>query len=247
MCGTCGCDEPSGTERVALERDVLAKNDAIAEHNRLKLSGLGALTVNLMSSPGSGKTTLLEATLRALDGRTPVAVVEGDQAASLDADRLRALGCRTVQLNTGSGCHLDAEMLGRALGELDPEPGTLIFVENVGNLVCPALFDLGEQHKVVLAATTEGEDKPLKYPHMFRAADLVLLTKTDLLEHLDFDAEHFESHLNRINPRARLLRICAPTGDGLDQWLDWLRSAHSASSASSASSEPSAAAASASS
>lgn len=244
MCGTCGCEAPSGTRTLELERDVLAKNDAIAEHNRLRLNALDAVAINLMSSPGSGKTTLLEATLRALDGRSPVAVVEGDQAASLDADRLRALGCRTVQLNTGSGCHLDAEMLDRALAELDLEPGTVLFVENVGNLVCPALFDLGEQHKVVLAATTEGEDKPLKYPHMFRAADLVLLTKTDLLPHLDFDEAHFASHLSRINPRARLLSVCAPRGDGMDQWLGWLRSARSvpsgsASAASSAASSAS--------
>jgi hydrogenase nickel incorporation protein HypB len=210
---------------VALEANVLAKNDDLAEVNRVRLRRGGVAAINLMSSPGSGKTTLLERTVRELATQRDVLVIEGDQATPIDAERLRATGCRTVQVNTGSGCHLDAGMLARALDELDPPPGALVFVENVGNLVCPALFDLGEQRRVVLASTTEGEDKPLKYPHMFRAADAVLLTKIDLLEHLSFDSEHFAAHLRRVNPEAELLGVSAVSGQGLDHWLRWVRSA----------------------
>lgn len=239
MCGTCGCDEVSnetvsrgadehpGTghrDTVAVERDVLAKNDEIAEDNRAWLASRECFAVNLMSAPGSGKTTLLESTVRELTVDVFVGAVEGDQAGSLDADRLRAVGCRVVQINTGSGCHLDADMLARALRELDPPRRSLVVVENVGNLVCPALFDLGERRRVVLASTTEGEDKPLKYPHMFRAADLVVLTKSDLIPHLTFEVDHFARHLRRINPSAELLVTSAVSGEGLDQWFSWLRS-----------------------
>ncbi|CAM2910687.1 hydrogenase nickel incorporation protein HypB [Saccharomonospora xinjiangensis] len=227
MCGTCGCDEvtAAGTnETVTVEKDVLAKNDRIAEENRAWLASRSVFAVNLMSAPGSGKTTLLEATVRVLADDVFVGAVEGDQAGSLDADRLRAVGCRVVQINTGSGCHLDAGMLARALRELDPQRGSLVVVENVGNLVCPALFDLGERRRVVLASTTEGEDKPLKYPHMFRAADLVVLTKADLVPHLTFDVDHFARHLSRVNRSAELLVTSAVSGEGLDQWFSWLRS-----------------------
>ncbi|PRX51007.1 hydrogenase nickel incorporation protein HypB [Prauserella shujinwangii] len=212
-------------ETVVLEQDVLAKNDRAARRNREWLRARGVCAVNLMSSPGSGKTTLLERAVGELSRARPVMVVEGDQATPMDAERLRATGCRTVQINTGSGCHLDAEMIERALRTLDPGSGTLVFVENVGNLVCPALFDLGEARRVVLASTTEGEDKPLKYPHMFRGADLVLLTKVDLLPHLRFDVERFHRHLGRVNPDAELLPVSAVAGEGLDDWYGWLTSA----------------------
>ncbi|WP_028661999.1 hydrogenase nickel incorporation protein HypB [Saccharomonospora saliphila] len=247
MCGTCGCDgdvlvdgeglvsdgadragavpaQAHGRATVEVEQDVLATNAALAEDNRRWLAERGISAINLMSAPGSGKTTLLSATVTALAGDVPVAVVEGDQAGSIDADRLRGAGCRTVQVNTGSGCHLDADMLARALRELDPARGATVFVENVGNLVCPALFDLGEQRRVVLASVTEGEDKPLKYPGMFRAADVVVLTKCDLVPHLDFDPGHFGGHLRRVNPDAELIEVSAATGAGMDQWFRWLRS-----------------------
>lgn len=222
MCSTCGCDNH---EVVAIERDVLAKNDRLARRNRAWLDARGVRAVNLMSSPGAGKTTLLERTVREIAHDLPVAVIEGDQETLLDAERLRATGCRTVQINTGSGCHLDADMLFRALHTLSPGPGTLLFVENVGNLVCPALFDLGEHDRVVLASTTEGEDKPLKYPQMFRSADLVLVTKADLLPYLRFDADRFAEHLRRVNPRADVLPISAVSGHGLRRWRTWLRTA----------------------
>ncbi|WP_199431945.1 hydrogenase nickel incorporation protein HypB [Qaidamihabitans albus] len=212
-------------ETVVLEQDVLAKNGLLAERNRGWLEARGVCAVNLMSSPGSGKTTLLERTVRELAADLALAVIEGDQETPMDAERLRATGCRTLQINTGSGCHLDADMLARALRTLDPADRTLVFIENVGNLVCPALFDLGEQHRIVLASTTEGEDKPLKYPHMFRGADLVLLTKVDLLPHLRFDTERFAEHLSRVNPRAGVLPVSAVTGEGLDRWHGWLRAA----------------------
>ncbi|WP_298182714.1 hydrogenase nickel incorporation protein HypB [Saccharomonospora sp.] len=237
MCGTCGCDGQIPVQEhwldsdpVPVEQDVLTKNDRIAEDNRGWLSEHAVCAVNLMSAPGSGKTTLLETTVRALIGEVFIGVVEGDQAGSLDADRLRAVDCRTVQVNTGSGCHLDAGMVSRALRELDPPHGSLVVVENVGNLVCPALFDLGERRRVVLVSVTEGEDKPLKYPHMFRAADLVVLTKTDLVPHLTFEVEHFARHLRRVNPAAELLVTSSVSGEGLDQWFSWLRSELSSAS-----------------
>ncbi len=231
MCGTCGCDgqvpvrkQRTEGDSVLVEQDVLAKNDRLAEDNRAWLAEHAVFAVNLMSAPGSGKTTLLETTVRALAGDVFIGVVEGDQAGSLDADRLRAVDCRTVQVNTGSGCHLDADMVARALRELDPPRGSVAVVENVGNLVCPALFDLGERRRVVLVSVTEGEDKPLKYPHMFRAADLVVLTKADLIPHLTFDVDHFARHLLRVNPAAELLVTSCVSGEGLDQWFSWLRS-----------------------
>ena len=208
---------------VALEQRVLAKNDRHAERNRGWLEGRGILALNLMSAPGAGKTTLLERTLRALGEELPVSVIEGDQATLLDAERIAATGCRAVQVNTGAGCHLDAEMIGGALKALSPPQGSLVLIENVGNLVCPALFDLGERHKVVVLSVTEGEDKPLKYPHMFRAADLMILNKIDLLPHVDFDAEHCLAHARRVNPGIECLQLSATTGEGLDPWLDWLR------------------------
>lgn len=211
---------------VAFEQAVLAKNDDLAAANRRWLTERGILALNLMSSPGAGKTTLLERTiveLAAGDGRLPVSVLEGDQETLLDADRITAAGCRVVQINTGSGCHLDASMVASGLRALDPPGHSVLFVENVGNLVCPALFDLGEAAKVVITSTTEGEDKPVKYPQMFAAADLVLLNKIDLLPYLSFDVERCLAAVRRINPRTEVLRLSATRADGLAAWYDWLR------------------------
>ena len=208
---------------VTLEQEVLAKNDRLAERNRGWLAGRGILALNLVSSPGAGKTTLLERTIRELGETVPISVVEGDQETVFDAERIRATGCRTVQVNTGTGCHLEAEMLGDALERLDPPMRSLVMIENVGNLVCPALFDLGEHAKVVILSVTEGDDKPLKYPHMFRAASLMVLNKTDLLPHLDFDVEACVARARRVNPEIEVVDVSATTGEGLDRWYAWLR------------------------
>ncbi|REG01391.1 hydrogenase nickel incorporation protein HypB [Asanoa ferruginea] len=223
MCGTCGCADDSGShEHVTLEQNVLAKNDAIARDNRAWLRKRDAVALNLMSSPGSGKTTLLERTLTALARSRPAAVIEGDQATSLDAERLRRTGAPVVQVNTGAGCHLDAALVRSALTQLDPKTGSVVFVENVGNLVCPAMFDLGEQRKVVVISVTEGTDKPLKYPYMFAAADLVVVNKLDLLPYVDFDLELCVKHARSVNPDLTLLTLSATTGEGLDTWLNWV-------------------------
>jgi hydrogenase nickel incorporation protein HypB len=192
------------------------------EH-RAWLARRGILAINLMSSPGAGKTTLLEATMRGMAGKASISVVEGDQETALDASRILAAGSKVVQVNTGVGCHLDADMVSRALSVLDPPTGSIVMIENVGNLVCPALFDLGEQARVVLASVTEGADKPLKYPHMFRQADLVLLNKTDLLPYVDFDVRDYASGLRKVTPDALFLQVSATTGDGMQTWFDWLR------------------------
>jgi hydrogenase nickel incorporation protein HypB len=207
---------------ISLEQKVLAKNDAIAELVRDRLAERGILAVNLMSSPGSGKTTLLERTIRDLNGARSVAVVEGDQETPLDAERIRRTGCAVVQVNTGAGCHLDAGMMRDALDELDPKPGSLLFVENVGNLICPALFDLGERGKVVIISVTEGADKPLKYPHMFAVADLVVVNKVDLLPYVDFDLDACRRHVAAVNPGARVLALSATRGDNVESWYEWL-------------------------
>lgn len=214
-----------GRERATLrlERAVLEKNDRLAERNRGWLEARGLLALNLVSSPGAGKTTLLERTIRDLGGELAVRVIEGDQETSADADRIRAAGARAVQINTGSGCHLDAAMVARALPQLDPPRGALIFIENVGNLVCPALFDLGERAKVLIASVAEGDDKPLKYPHMFRASELLILNKIDLAAHVRFDADRFEANARAVNPRLRTLRLSATSGEGLAGWYGWLR------------------------
>lgn len=214
---------PTGAERmVVLEQQILAKNATLADGNRRWLAERGVLAVNLMSSPGSGKTTLLERTIASLGDDHPIAVIEGDQETPLDAIRIRAAGCPVVQINTGAGCHLDADMVLRALQALDPAPGTLLFIENVGNLVCPALFDLGEAQRVVLSAVTEGADKPMKYPHMFSGADLVLINKMDLLPYVDFDVERFSGDVHRLNARAEILHVTATATNGLTQWAQWL-------------------------
>jgi hydrogenase nickel incorporation protein HypB len=206
-----------------LEQEVLAKNDRLAERNRSWLAEHGVVALNLMSSPGAGKTTLLERTVRELGGELAIGVVEGDQATVRDAERIRAAGGRVVQINTGSGCHLDAAMVARALLKLDPPPCSLVLIENVGNLVCPALFGLGERAKVVMMSVTEGEDKPLKYPHMFRASDVMILTKVDLLPYLDFDVARCLEFARRMNPRLEILETSATRGQGLDAWYALLR------------------------
>lgn len=210
--------------RVAVETELLARNDELAADIRHTLAHASVLAVNLLSSPGSGKTTLLVETIRRLTGHLPMAVIEGDQQTSNDADRIRATGVPAIQVNTGKGCHLDAHLVGHAVQRLPLADlaGGILFIENVGNLVCPAAFDLGEAHKVVVFSVTEGEDKPLKYPDMFRAAALVLLNKCDLLPHLDTDADLAETNARLVNPDVTTLRVSARSGQGLDAWLDWL-------------------------
>ena len=208
---------------MALEARILAKNDALAEQNCGWFLGREILALNLVSAPGAGKTTLLERTIRDLRDELALFVLEGDQATANDGERIRAAGAPAVQINTGTGCHLDAPMVARGLAELKPGPGSVVLIENIGNLVCPALFDLGERAKVAIFSVTEGEDKPLKYPHMFRAADLVIFNKIDLLPHLDFDLARAEANARAINPEIALLRVSARTGEGLDTWYEWLR------------------------
>jgi hydrogenase nickel incorporation protein HypB len=210
------------TETVTLEQRVLAKNDLLAERNREWLAGRDILAINVMSSPGAGKTTLLERTIRDTAGQRPVAVIEGDQETRLDADRIRRAGCDAIQVNTGAGCHLDAEMVHDAAVALNPAAGSLLVIENVGNLVCPALFDLGEGGKVVIVSVTEGSDKPLKYPHMFAVADLIIVNKIDLLPYVDFDLHTCRTHAHAVNPKAELLALSATTGANVDAWYDWL-------------------------
>ena len=207
---------------VRIEQDILGKNNAYADGNRKHFAEHGIFAVNLVSSPGSGKTTLLVKTIELLKDKAKVAVVEGDQQTSNDADRIRATGAPAIQVNTGKGCHLDAHMVGHALQRLQPADESLFLIENVGNLVCPAAFDLGEQHKVAILSVTEGEDKPLKYPDMFRAADVMLLNKCDLLPYLEFNADLAEENARRVNPHLTVLRVSATSGDGMAAWLRWI-------------------------
>ena len=199
---------------------MLAKNDGLAARNRAWLAERGITALNLMSSPGAGKTTLLERTIAATD--RAVSVIEGDQETLFDAERIRSAGARAVQVNTGAGCHLDATMVARALEQLRPERDSIVFIENVGNLVCPALFDLGELRKVVVISVTEGDDKPLKYPHMFAAADLVVVNKTDLLPYVDFDLQRLTADARKLQPEVQVVPVSAKTGDNLAAWLAWL-------------------------
>ena len=208
---------------VALEQDILAKNQVLAERNRGWFEGREVLALNLMSSPGSGKTTLLERTIQALHDDVGIYVVEGDQATTNDAERIRATGCAVIQVNTGTGCHLEAEMLARSMQQLNPRAGSLVLIENVGNLVCPALFDLGEQAKIVMLSVTEGDDKPAKYPHMFRACRLMLINKMDLLPHVRFDIDRCTAHARQINPDIEVLQVSAETSYGMQAWYEWLR------------------------
>jgi hydrogenase nickel incorporation protein HypB len=241
MCGVCGCKghvehghhghdhhghhAKSGhmpPDLVRIEQDILAKNDAYAAENRNRLSEAGVFAINLISSPGSGKTTLLVKTVEMLMSRLPVAVIEGDQETSIDAERIRATGVPTVQINTGRGCHLDAHMVGHALDDLPLMRSSILFIENVGNLVCPAGFALGEADKVAILSVTEGDDKPLKYPDAFAAASTMLLSKIDLLPHVDFDVRRCVEHARSINPALEVLEVSARTGAGMGRWIDWL-------------------------
>jgi hydrogenase nickel incorporation protein HypB len=249
MCLTCGCelphdhkhghdhhghahDAPLGavhehhvdkTRAIKVEEDILSENNRYAAANRAVFAKHNILALNLVSSPGSGKTTLLARTLS--EKRFPAAVIEGDQQTDLDAERIRTTGAPVVQINTGRGCHLDAHMVGHALQDLKVESGAfdngVVFIENVGNLVCPAAFDLGETAKVVLLSVTEGEDKPLKYPDMFRASKLMLVTKSDLLPHVPFDVEKCLAYARKINPAIEILTLSATTGEGLEAWFKW--------------------------
>lgn len=222
--GPAGVSVPgmSQARLIEVETAVLSKNDSAAAGNRQVLQAMGILALNLVSSPGSGKTTLLCKTIQAL-GDTPLAVIEGDQQTQNDADRIRATGARALQINTGKGCHLDAEMVGRAIDSLRPQRNSILFIENVGNLVCPAGFDLGEYAKVAILSVTEGEDKPLKYPDMFTASRLAILTKVDLAPHCDVDLDLYEANLRRVNPKIAIIRLSSKTGAGMDQWLNWLQ------------------------
>jgi hydrogenase nickel incorporation protein HypB len=208
---------------VRIERDILAKNDALAAGNRALFSEHTILALNLVSSPGSGKTTLLVRTLMALREAFPLAVIEGDQQTDFDAERIRATGVEVIQINTGKGCHLDALMVEHALQQIALPQGGVLFIENVGNLVCPAAFDLGEAAKVAVLSVTEGEDKPLKYPDMFRAAKLMLLNKCDLLPYLDFDVALALANARRVNPDIEIIQLSASSGEGMDAWLEWLK------------------------
>jgi hydrogenase nickel incorporation protein HypB len=206
-----------------LEQELLAKNRLLAERNRGWLAGRDILALNLISSPGAGKTTLLERTIRDLGGELPISVIEGDQATLHDAERIQRTGCRVVQINTGAGCHLEAGMTARGLNQLDPPLHSVVLVENVGNLVCPALFDLGEQAKVVIMSVTDGDDKPVKYPHAFRASQVMILNKIDLLPYVQFDVQRCLEFARLVNPRLQVLQLSATRGDGLDNWYAWLR------------------------
>lgn len=213
---------PLESRIVSVEQDLLARNDARAAANRSNFEARGLFVVNLVSSPGSGKTTLLVRIAEALRERTPICVIEGDQQTSNDVERIRAAGVPGIQVNTGKGCHLDAHMVARAFETLAPEDGGVLFIENVGNLVCPAAFDLGEAHKVVIISTTEGEDKPIKYPDMFAASDLMLVNKIDLLPYLDFDIDRCIEYARRVNPEIRVLLVSGATGEGIGAWSEWI-------------------------
>lgn len=217
----------SQARMVQIEQNILAKNDEYANANRTYFADKGILALNLVSSPGSGKTTTLCKTIEVLKDDFDCLVIEGDQQTANDAERIRETGAKAIQVNTGKGCHLDGHMVGHALESLDPPDGSFLFIENVGNLVCPASFDLGEAHKVVILSVTEGEDKPLKYPDMFHAADLMLLNKVDLLPHLNFDVEQTIQNARRINPKIKVLQISATTGEGFDDWQNWLKASRS--------------------
>jgi len=207
---------------ISLEQDILAKNNLIAAQNRGWFKGRNILALNLMSSPGSGKTTLLTRTINDLKHQLSISVIEGDQETANDAKKIKETGSKVIQINTGTGCHLDASMIDRGLQQLNPPLNSVVMIENVGNLVCPALFDLGENTKVVILSVTEGEDKPIKYPHIFRASDVMILTKIDLLPYVDFDVQKCIDYAIQINPQIQIFQVSATTGTGLEKWYAWL-------------------------
>jgi len=228
MCETCGCGDPEVVP-VEVQQSLLSENDRQAGHNREHFASHGVVAINLMGSPGSGKTAVLEATAKALGPNGGLSALSGDLATDNDASRLQAAGVPSMSITTGSACHLDARLVHRALHDLDWHESTFMFIENVGNLVCPAIYDLGQRANVVALSVTEGEDKPLKYPVMFRAADLVLLTKIDLLPHLpQIDVSAIEDALARTMPEPEVIQVSAITGEGIDEWLGWLERARSA-------------------
>jgi len=216
----------STAQLIEIERDILSKNDGFANANRQRFADAGVLALNLVSSPGAGKTTLLESTITRFKSLLPVGVVEGDQETTNDAERIRSLGVPAVQVNTGRGCHLDAHMVGHAMDDLHLDENGIVFIENVGNLVCPAAFDLGEACKVVILSVTEGDDKPLKYPDMFAAANVLVLSKIDLLPHVPFDADAAIANARAINPELQVVRISALTGEGMDDWFTRITTMH---------------------
>ncbi len=229
MCTTCGCGEPHEHTHekdqellIKLERDVLHKNKLIAERNRGFFEARDIKAINFLSSPGSGKTTLLEKTIASQKNHFDFYVIEGDQQSSRDADRIEKIGAKVLQINTGKGCHLDADMVHKALHQLEPPNGAMLMIENVGNLVCPALFDLGEHKRVVIMSVTEGDDKPLKYPDIFFSADLCIINKIDLLPYVDFDITAAEDYLHRLNPSMEIMQVSATTGEGMEAWYHWL-------------------------
>lgn len=211
-----------GAETMELEAAILGKNDEMAAENREWLSARNITALNLVSSPGSGKTTLLERTLSSLKDQLEVSVIEGDQATLNDAERIRATGTTCVQVNTGTGCHLEANMIRKGLEELEPSEGSLLMIENVGNLVCPALFDLGERAKVLILSVTEGDDKPSKYPHMIAASDVLVINKIDLLPYVSFDVDAVIAAAREINPDIQVFQVSATTGEGMEAWFEWL-------------------------
>ena len=229
MCTECGCSSTGHSHHhehesrtIRVEEDLLAKNNRLAAGNRQLFTSSHLLVLNLVSSPGSGKTSLLERTLADLKKRFNFSVLEGDQQTTNDADRIAATGVPVKQLNTGAGCHLDAHMVGHGVESFDLAETDILMIENVGNLVCPAAFDLGEDHKVTVLSVTEGEDKPLKYPQMFQASDLMLINKIDLLPYLNFDLEQCKAFARQINPRIEIMELSCQTGAGMQQWYDWL-------------------------
>lgn len=241
MCATCGCDSinplpgsehghthdhahPHSTTIIPAEQDILHHNNLLAQRNRGYLDAKNILAINMVSSPGSGKTSLLERTLKDLKGEMDFYVIEGDQQTSLDADRIHATGTKVVQINTGKGCHLDAHMILHALQGMKPKENSVLFIENVGNLVCPAGFDLGEKERVVIMSVTEGEDKPLKYPEMFHSSTLCIINKTDLLPYVPFDIEKAKTYAKRVNHQLDIIELSCGSGEGLAGWYEWLKS-----------------------
>jgi len=228
MCTTCGCGEPTThahneqEQLIKMEQDVLHKNQLQAERNRGFFEARNIKAINLLSSPGSGKTTLLEKTITSIGDNFDFYVIEGDQQSSRDADRIAKTGAKVWQINTGKGCHLDSAMVHYALHKLEPVDNAFLMIENVGNLVCPALFDLGEHKRVVIMSVTEGDDKPLKYPDIFHSAHICILNKIDLLPYVDFDITAAEDYLHRLNPNMEVITISATTGEGMNDWYSWI-------------------------
>ncbi len=215
--------EKGEKRRIELEKNILGKNNQQAEHNRYHFESSHILAINLVSSPGSGKTSLLEKTLSETKDYFKSYVIEGDQQTLNDANRIAATGSEVVQINTGKGCHLDADMIHRAIHQLDPQENSIVFIENVGNLVCPAMFDLGENSRVAIISVTEGEDKPLKYPDMFESSNLCIINKIDLLPYVNFNLEKVKEFAHKVNPRLSFIEVSATTGEGMSKWYDWLK------------------------